>query len=84
MDPKNTPFLLKLLACVFAGQVLFMGYGALKCERLERCDRAADRIEQVFNVMIATTLSLLVGGKALSTTTPPATRTTSARTKREQ
>ena len=38
-----------------------MAYGAAKCKELNRCSEAAERIENVFNVMIATTLSLLVG-----------------------
>ena len=53
--------LISILVGVFACQVLFMGYGALNCAKLNRCDTAAQRIEDVFNVMIATTLSLLVG-----------------------
>jgi len=53
--------LVSILVGIFACQVLFMGYGVLNCERLDRCDTAGQRIEDVFNVMIATTLSLLVG-----------------------
>ena len=53
--------LISILVGIFACQVLFMGYGMLNCERLNRCDTAGQRIEDVFNVMIATTLSLLVG-----------------------
>lgn len=53
--------LISILVGIFACQVLFMGYGMLNCERLSRCDTAGQRIEDVFNVMIATTLSLLVG-----------------------
>lgn len=71
MHPTNSPFLLKVLASIFASQVIFMSYGALKCENLNRCDEAAARIEQVFNVMIATTLSLLVGGSGASRTSTP-------------
>jgi len=56
-----TRFLLRLLAGIFICQVFFMAYGAVKCQKLDRCDQAAERIENVFNVMIATTLSLLVG-----------------------
>ena len=57
----NTTYLLRILVGIFACQVLFMGYGMINCERLNRCDVAGQRIEDVFNVMIATTLSLLVG-----------------------
>lgn len=56
-----TRFLLRLLAGIFVCQVFFMAYGAAKCQELGRCEQAAERIENVFNVMIATTLSLLVG-----------------------
>ena len=62
MDMK-TKFLLRILVGIFASQVLFMAYGAYNCERLNRCDEAAARIETVFNVMIATTLSLLASNK---------------------
>ena len=58
---QSTRFLLRTLVGIFACQVLFMAYGASQCEKLDRCKEAGDRIEQVFNVMIATTLSLLVG-----------------------
>jgi hypothetical protein len=61
---SNTTYLLRVLVGIFTCQVLFMGYGALNCAKLGRCDQAAARIEQVFNVMIATTLSLLVGNGA--------------------
>ncbi len=53
--------LISILVGIFACQVIFMGYGMLNCARLNRCDVAGQRIEDVFNVMIATTLSLLVG-----------------------
>jgi hypothetical protein len=59
--PQLKARLISILVGIFACQVLFMGYGVLNCERLNRCDTAGQRIEDVFNVMIATTLSLLVG-----------------------
>ena len=58
--------LISILVGIFACQVIFMGYGMLNCERLSRCDTAGQRIEDVFNVMIATTLSLLVGSNTKS------------------
>ena len=62
MQPQPiTRFLLRLLAGIFICQFFFMAYGAVKCQELNRCEQAAERIENVFNVMIATTLSLLVG-----------------------
>jgi hypothetical protein len=62
MTPANTKkYLLSTLVGIFACQVLFMGYGMFHCERLKRCDIVGNRSEEVFNVMIATTLSLLVG-----------------------
>ena len=62
MTPTQTKTrLISILVGIFACQVLFMGYGLINCERLNRCDIAGQRIEDVFNVMIATTLSLLVG-----------------------
>ena len=62
MTPTQTKTrLISILVGIFTCQVLFMGYGMINCERLNRCDIAGQRIEDVFNVMIATTLSLLVG-----------------------
>lgn len=65
MTPIQTKHrLISILVGIFACQVIFMGYGALNCQKLNRCAEAAARIEQVFNVMIATTLSLSVGSSA--------------------
>lgn len=62
MTPTQTKTrLISILVGIFACQVLFMGYGLINCERLNRCDIAGQRMEDVFNVMITTTLSLLVG-----------------------
>ena len=58
--------LISILVGIFACQVIFMGYGMLNCDKLDRCDAAGQRIEDVFNVMIATTLSLLVGSNTES------------------
>ena len=62
MTPLQTKTrLISILVGIFACQVLFMTYGALRCEDMGRCEAASQRMEDVFNVMITTTLSLLVG-----------------------
>ena len=57
-------FLLRMLAVIFAVEAAFMAYGISQCQKLNRCDQAANRAEKLFNVAIATTLSLLAADKA--------------------
>ena len=59
-------FLYKLLAAVFLAEVLFLGIGWWYCMKPgSTCEGLGDRSEQIFNVAIATTLSLLAGQKIM-------------------
>ncbi len=73
MTPKG-PFLLRMLAIIFGVQALFMAYGISQCEKLERCDQAANRAEELFNVAIATTLSLLAADRVVPEKPPTRSR----------
>ena len=57
-------FLLWLLSGIFLFQAGVFSVGLYYCTRpggIEHCPDLADRYEQTFNVMIATTLALLTG-----------------------
>lgn len=51
-------FLLRMLACVFAVEALFLGIAFYRCD-LKSCPELGNRSETVFSVALATTLALL-------------------------
>ena len=59
-------FLYKLLASIFVFELIFLGLAWGHClGRNNDCPDLGDRSEQIFNVAIATTLSLLAGQRIL-------------------
>ena len=59
-------FLLSLLGGIFAFQAAVFVFGLVTCARLggiKACPEIGDHYRNTFNVMIATTLALLHGGK---------------------
>lgn len=56
-------FLLRTLAAVFAAQFVVMAIALNKCGSVRECPKIGERIENLFNVAIATTLSLLSGAQ---------------------
>lgn len=53
-----------MLAAIFMVEVGFLGLGWYHCLKPENvCGDLGDRSEKIFNVAIATTLSLMVGSK---------------------
>lgn len=57
-------FLFRMLAAIFLVEVGFLGLGWFHCMKPEVvCEDLGDRSEKIFNVAIATTLSLLAAGK---------------------
>ena len=70
-------FLFRLLAMIFLWEALLLGYSFWACAHpgnqidkgvllTERCPRLGQRAENIFEIAIATTLSLLAGGTQLS------------------
>lgn len=58
-------FLFRMLAAIFAVEVGFLGLGWYHCMKPgTECKDLGDRSEKIFNVAIATTLSLLAAGRA--------------------
>ena len=62
---KREEFLLKLLASIFAYQALVFGVGLYFCgqDKFKSCPDIADRYENTFNIMIATSLALISNSK---------------------
>ena len=68
---RSKVFLLRMLACIFLTEAIFLGFAFWKCSiRLpgrevplvaERCPKLGERSETLFVAAISTTLSLLVG-----------------------
>ena len=57
-------FLFRMLAAIFLFEVGFLGLGWYHCMKPgAQCEGLGDRSEKIFNVAIATTLSLLAAGK---------------------
>ena len=58
-------FLLRLLAVIFASQIVLLSFEMYRCfsteHPLEECPYVEDTYKETFNVMIATTLALLTG-----------------------
>ena len=70
-------FLFRLLAAIFLWEAILLGYSFWACSHpslrvesskllTERCPRLGQRAENIFEIAIATTLSLLAGGTQLS------------------
>ena len=63
-----------MLASIFAFQALIFGFGVLWCGRhggIQACPEIAQRYENTFNVMVATTLALLTGSYIKNTDAKP-------------
>lgn len=65
-------FLLRMLAGIFIVEAMFLGYGMHKCTTLKKiedyqraCPNIASRVEKLFGVAVATTLSLLAGDRII-------------------
>ena len=57
-------FLFRMLAAIFLFEVAFLGLGWWHCMKPgAKCEDLGDRSEKIFNVAIATTLSLLAAGR---------------------
>ena len=58
-------FLLRILAVIFASQIVLLGVEMIRCfsteHPLEECPYVEETYKETFNVMIATTLALLTG-----------------------
>jgi len=58
-------FLLRILAVIFASQIVLLGVEMTRCfsseHPLSECPSVEDTYKETFNVMIATTLALLTG-----------------------
>ena len=69
-------FLFRMLAAIFLWEGVLLAYSFYACSHpmigaetqvlLERCPRLGQRAENIFEIAIATTLSLLAGGTQLS------------------
>ena len=60
-------FLFRMLAAIFIVEVGFLAVGWWHCMKPgATCEDLGDRSEKIFNVAIATTLSLMVGSKSLN------------------
>ncbi len=66
-------FLVRMLACIFLVEAIYLGYGIHSCfnlkdpeDYLKVCPNLAGRVEKLFGVAVATTLSLLAGNKIIS------------------
>ena len=67
MPFNKEKFLYRLLAAIFLAEVAFLGVGWWHCMKPgATCEGIGDRSEQIFNVAIATTLSLLAGQRVLN------------------
>ena len=64
MPFNREKFLFRLLAAIFLVEVGFLGLGWWHCMKPgATCTDLGERSEKIFNVAIATTLSLMVGSK---------------------
>jgi hypothetical protein len=52
-------FLLRMLVGIFVAQFIFLGYALVKCRDKQQCPDLGRRVENLCNVAVATTLSLL-------------------------
>lgn len=74
---RPTVFLFRMLAGIFLVEALLLSYSFVKCSNssnaqptallAERCPRLGQRAENIFEIAIATTLSLLAGSTAINT-----------------
>lgn len=68
------PFLLKMLASIFAVQAVFIAWAFALCGRSGRpaevCPNLGDKTTELFGVAVATTLSLLTGAAIENTRKP--------------